>query len=274
MRISKLYSRPVASFQFLNAARRRSVPNVERIFVLRAECSGLPHELDAVIAAADLQGLEHWSTANGNPPRLMGDVLPELLRDRVLPELSIDAAKTGVFLCGDLYTVPGAAKRGGTGDVTSVWYAFADVFPWVAGVAGNHDMFGNRPDSAPKFPHGMWYLDGETVTLNSVVVSGVGGVIGSPDRNQRRTEADYCTLLELILAHTACDVLLLHDGPDGPEAGQKGSSAIRSVVETYNPPLVIRGHAHWRQPLVELEGGSQVLNVDSRIVILTHADAS
>ena len=33
-------------------------------------------------------------------------------------------------------------KRGGSGDVTGVWLAFADIFQWVAGVAGNHDTFG------------------------------------------------------------------------------------------------------------------------------------
>jgi len=36
--------------------------------------------------------------------------------------------------------------------------------------------------------------------------------------------------------------------------------------------LVIRGHAHWKQPFVEFENGLQVLNVDARIVILTSDD--
>lgn len=32
--------------------------------------------------------------------------------------------------------------------------------------------------------------------------------------------------------------------------------------------LVISGHVHWSQPLADIRGGAQVLNVDSRVVLL------
>ena len=35
--------------------------------------------------------------------------------------------------------------------------------------------------------------------------------------------------------------------------------------------LVVCGHCHWHEPLVELRGGVQVLNVDARAVVLTTA---
>jgi len=43
---------------------------------------------------------------------------------------------------------------------------------------------------------------------------------------------------------------------------------IRVAIERLRPSLVVRGHAHWKQPLVQLSGGAQVLNVDARVVVL------
>lgn len=271
MFITDLIEKPIASFRFLNAARRGGVPNVERIGVMHAHTTGISEELDAIIATADLQGLEHWETANGQPPRLMGEVIPRLLTEQVLPALNISPARTGVLLCGDLYTVPGATKRGGTGDVTSVWHAFGSEFHWVAGVAGNHDTFGNNQDTDPSFPRHMHFLDGDTVDLDGINVAGIGGTIGSPTRNRRRTETDFCELLELMLAEKRADIVIMHDGPDGPALGQKGSPAIRQVLGKHRnkqSQLVIRGHAHWEEPLISLTNKTQVLNVDSRIVIM------
>jgi hypothetical protein len=48
------------------------------------------------------------------------------------------------ILAGDLYSAPGGDVRGATGDLRSVWSAFADAFAWVVGVAGNHDLFGSE----------------------------------------------------------------------------------------------------------------------------------
>ena len=64
------------------------------------------------------------------------------------------------------------------------------------------------------------------------------------------------------------DVLVMHDGPDVPESRHRGSPVIRQALERLRPPLVVRGHAYWKQPLVELAGGTQVLNVDGRVVVL------
>ena len=60
----------------------------------------------------------------------------------------------------------------------------------------------------------------------------------------------------------------MHDDPIGPDPKQQGSVAVRGVLNLAKPPLAIRGHAHWDDPLIELEAGTQVLNVDCRIVVM------
>jgi Icc protein len=70
-----------------------------------------------------------------------------------------------------------------------------------------------------------------------------------------------------LLRHET-DILITHDGPNDPNQGLRGSPIIREVVERLKPSLVIRGHAYWKQPLAQLAGGVQVLNVDARVVVL------
>ncbi|MFN0052261.1 MAG: metallophosphoesterase family protein [Planctomycetales bacterium] len=72
----------------------------------------------------------------------------------------------------------------------------------------------------------------------------------------------------MLRLHPLPDVLLVHDGPDGPLTGQRGLSRVRELLEASGMGLVIRGHAHWEQPLAEFPGGLQVLNVDERVVVL------
>ena len=50
--------------------------------------------------------------------------------------------------------------------------------------------------------------------------------------------------------------------------GLRGAPSIRQALERLRLQLVVRGHAYWKQPPVELTGGMQVLNVDGRVVIL------
>jgi len=81
------------------------------------------------------------------------------------------------------------------------------------------------------------------------------------------SEEDYVHRLETLLFQTV-DVVVTHDGPDVPDLRLLGSPIIRGVLERLQPPLVVRGHAYWRCPLAILDGGTQILNVDGRTVIL------
>lgn len=64
-------------------------------------------------------------------------------------------------------------------------------------------------------------------------------------------------------------MVVMHDGPDAPVARHRGSPIIRQALEKSEPTFVVRGHAHWNEPFAQLSNGTQVLNVDARVVILT-----
>ena len=237
--------------------------------VHHATVDRLPEGLDAIIVTADLQARECVPGVPSLPARLLGEVLPQLLIEEVLPLLDLeDPSRVAAFLAGDFYTLPGLEKRGGTGDVSSVWQAFSDRFSWVAGVAGNHDLFGPNRETRPQQSDSMHYLDGDVLELAGLRVGGIGGIIGKASKPQRREEVDYFQTLERILFQNI-HVLITHEGPCGNETGQQGDFRIRDILEQHAPCLVIRGHKHWPYPLAQYPSGLQILNVDNQVVILT-----
>ena len=260
-------SEPIIEFRYLNAGRGPGGFYVDTLPIHVAKVSELPAELAAMVVTADLQGRETFAEANGQPLRLLGEVLPQRLVAEVFPKLNLPAGRIGAVLAGDFYTVPALDKRGGSGDVTKVWHEFAYQFDWVVGVAGNHDLFGDQPSPSHQPSGNARVLDKQTVEFDSIRFAGVGGTIGNPKRLWRRTLEDYCKAIEQTLA-TQADVLVLHDGPDAADGSGKGSSEVRELLQMLPPTLVIRGHAHWKAPLAELANGTQVLNVDARCMIL------
>jgi Icc-related predicted phosphoesterase len=269
MKVIDFASSPLSEFRFLNAGKGPGAFYEDRLPIHHARVDQLPNGLDAIIVTADLQGRERFQNAHRRPLRLLGEVVPTYLIQEILPQLGMnDPSRVAALLAGDFYTVPALDKRGGTGDVSSVWQKFGEVFAWVAGVAGNHDTFGEKVAQRPRFPRHLHYLDGDTVEMTGLRVAGIGGIIGNPSRHQRRSEESFLCTLELLLQEHA-DVILMHEGPEGTLAGQPGSSRIRALLEKSQPALVIRGHAHWDNPLIQFDNGLQVLNVDARVVILT-----
>ena len=115
----------------------------------------------------------------------------------------------------------------------------------------------------------LWHANDEPLPRWEVIdsIAGLGGIIGNPRRPRRRSDEQYTQCLKSLLEHRT-DILITHDDPNDPVGGQRGSPTIREIVERLRPSLVIRGHAHWKQPLVRLSGGVQVLNVDARVVVL------
>ena len=267
MRILSINPDPIIEIPFLNAGRGPGGFYEDRLPVQEAVVDRLPDGVSAIIATADLQGRELFQEAPQGVPRLLGEALPSRLAAEILPGLGVTEGRIGVLLAGDLYTVPTLDRRGGSGDVRGVWGAFGDEFSWVAGVAGNHDTFGKDPKALPRFPRHLHYLDNDRVNLDGLKVAGLGGIVGNPRRPRRRSDDQYTECLESLLRHRT-DILITHDGPNDPVQGHRGSSIIREVVERLRPSLVVRGHAHWKQPLVRLCGGVQVLNVDARVVVL------
>lgn len=269
MRIDHIEDELIAEIPFLNAGKGAGSFYVDKLPIHLGYASRLPAGISALIVTADLQGREKLGKKNGFPPRLLGQVLPKMLAHEILPLLDLPSQQIGVVLAGDFYTVPNLDKRGGTGDVTPVWKAFADQFDWVVGVAGNHDLFGTKDKAydQPRLPRNCYFLDKDYRSINDMKFAGVGGIIGNPRRVWRKTEEQFADAV-LELADHRPEILIMHDGPNSPLDGYRGSSSIRETLAVCPPMLVIRGHAHWPAPLARLSSGHQVLNVDARVVIL------
>lgn len=134
-----------------------------------ARASGLPEGIGSIVLTSDLQGRERE-----RQNRLLGEVVAEelgLLADLVdIPPIDL------AILAGDLYEYPDCHKRSGSGEVSSVWQAFAGISQ-VLGVHGNHDVL-----SAPReLPRHARVLDGDILKMNQLVIGGVGGIIVTPN---------------------------------------------------------------------------------------------
>jgi 3',5'-cyclic-AMP phosphodiesterase len=248
---------PLGEIRYLNASPRGGTV-VARLPVVRAVVGALADELDAIIACSDLQGIVR---GEGGAAELLGvevaAVLEELAFEGALPP----AARTGVILAGDLFSVPEANKRGGYGGVVDVWRAFADRFAWVAGVAGNHDDISGIAELGER----VHLLDGDVVEVDGIRIGGVGGIIGSKPKPGRRLEAEQVALIERAIDREP-DVLVLHEGPSG-DGDQRGNSTLRELVEAGGVAFTVCGHDHWPSPLASHPHG-QILNVDTRVVVM------
>jgi len=272
MRIVSIEESPFHLLPYRNVSGDRRIVRATLPF-LRAKVDALPNGLDAIMATADLQGREFPTNESANG-RLLGKHLAEhcalLAGTGMLPPLD----RIGVILAGDLYTRELLDKRGGSGDVRQVWAAFVQRFRWVTGVAGNHDFFGKTP-SVPDFKAFLrqpktHFLDGHVVELDGLKIGGLSGVVGDSARKLfRREEKVFASEIRRLIG-APLDLLVMHDGPDAGET-KRGWPSIREALEQSRPTLVIRGHAHWECPLAVLSNGTQILNADSRVVILGKA---
>jgi len=220
---------------------------------LRVSVDGLPDSLDAIIATGDLQGFTVASGTRAGLGEAVAFEIARLQREGLLPPPD----RTAVVLTGDLHA--GAGEE----DVLPVWRAFRNVGRWVAGVAGNHDRL------VPPVPRDVnaHLLDGSTVALDGIRVGGLSGIVSATAGLWHRRERDYINRLSLLMEQQ-CDLLVLHDGPNVAGTDLPGWPSIRHLLESATPVLMIRGHDHWPQPMAELANGTQVLNVEGRVVVL------
>lgn len=268
MRVVEIASEPVHELEYLDAAPR-SGTQVRRLPIFRGTAEGLPPGIDAVLVTSDLQGRARLTSAGGASV-LLGEVLAAEYAALAELETVPPPSFTGVILAGDLYAAPGADKLGATGDVRAVWRAFAADYRWATGVAGNHDLFGSSQELGRfRRESGVHLLDGDCVVLDGLRIAGVGGICGNPRKENRREPEEFLKKIGQVLANRP-HVLVLHEGPDGAAAGLRGNPDVRAAVDD-RKALVICGHVHWPAPLATLPGGTQVLNVDARAVVLERA---
>ncbi len=259
LHIVRLDDHPVRELRYLNAARGGGT-EVTRLGLQLGTARGLPDGVDALVATSDLQGIV--PDPHTRESTLLGVAvaawLEELGDEGVIPR----TVRCGALLAGDLYSVPAANKRGGYGDVSDVWAAFADRFAWVVGVAGNHDDV-----SAVASSDEVRVLDGERITRSGLRVGGVSLVCGNPAKTGRRDEGEQLAQVDLV-TEDGLDLLVLHEGPNGAD-DQPGHAAVRALVER-RVGLTVCGHVHWPRALATTERG-QILNVDARVVVLSRA---
>jgi Icc protein len=265
MRILGLEKKPIERLRYTNAAKRGGV-ETSTLEVLRATVDTLPEGVLGLLATSDLQGVvAPWEY--GGETCLLGEYLPEAMSAWAGDGLFPNPATLGAVLAGDLYSAPAGDVRGASGDVRSVWAAFAGSFSWVVGVAGNHDLFGSDRDLRRFTAQpGVHLLDGESVVLGQTRFGGVGYIIGDPARPGRRELDDYMAAIDLVLEQGP-EVLVLHNGPPG-DRSQRGVAEIRERLLNAPPLLVICGHTDWDFPLHDLANGSQILNVHARAVLI------
>ncbi|MEM7609154.1 MAG: metallophosphoesterase [Myxococcota bacterium] len=267
MKILSLSREPFHRVRYINAGRRGKAESAYLPF-FEGEVEGLPSGVDALVCASDLQGVvPSWRNEGANT--LLGvhlaDELLELAERGVLPY----PERTGIVLAGDLYSAPGGDVRGASGDVREVWEAFAASFRWVTGVQGNHDRFGTARERARLESHeGVNLINGDVIELDGMRFGGVGEIMGDPRKAGRRSEGDFLAAVELVVGERP-DLVVLHQGPDGKRE-QRGSAEVGEVVSDLQG-LVVCGHVHWPTPLCTPQNGPQVLNVDSRVVVLRSA---
>jgi len=259
LHIVRLDDQPARELRYLNAARGGGT-EVTRLGLQLGTARGIPDGVDALVVTSDLQGIV--PDPHTRESTLLGVAvaawLEELGDEGVIPR----TVRCGALLAGDLYSVPAANKRGGYGDVSDVWAAFADRFAWVVGVAGNHDDV-----SAVNPSDDVRVLDGERTTRGGLHIGGVSLVSGNPAKPGRRDEDEQLAHVDLV-TEGGLDLLVLHEGPHGGD-DQPGHAAVRALVER-RVALTVCGHVHWPRALATTERG-QILNVDARVVVLARA---
>jgi calcineurin-like phosphoesterase family protein len=129
----------------------------------------------------------------------------------------------------------------------------------VIGVQGNHDTF-----SSTFRQLGTCHLLDGTSTGS---IAGVSLIAGNVDKPGRRSEAEQARRIREVTRH-APEVLLLHEGPPGTGAGERGSRFIIDALHEAFDGLIICGHCHWPTPLSTC-AEHQVLNVDARAILVT-----
>ena len=226
-----------------------------------AEYDNVNTDIDLLIIASDLQGI---AEENGQK-HLLGEKLPSFLKALIEIELP-KYKKVGVLLCGDLFT--SLEKRGSSGDVRKVWNEFNNHFDWVVGVAGNHDTFGNENEKDKfKSQANIHLLHKEKIELNGIRIGGISGIIGRSDKTNRVEESDFLDGLTK-LSKKDLDFILIHETPDFPKNNENGNSKIRKHIEKLNPTRIFCGHCHWNNSLANFDNKIQVLNVDSKVILM------
>ena len=211
-----------------------------------------------ILATADLQGRERHASN-----RLLGELAAEEII--ALQELGVLPRFDLCTLCGDFYDYPDLRKLGGTGDVTPVINALSKTAVRTFAVLGNHDEV-RESELSPE----VTILDGNAIKIESLTIAGVSGIVGNPKRNNRKTEDEFLSAVERC-SNSRIDILLLHQGPEGPTEAEYGFYKLNEFLKKRADLLVMFGHCHWSEPF-HCECRNLFCNVDARVIAFLPAE--
>ena len=64
------------------------------------------------------------------------------------------------------------------------------------------------------------------------------------------------------------DFMLLHEEPNHSELKLRCNLKIREIIEMGKKSVICCGHTHWKHTLVKKDNGTQIINADSKCIIL------
>lgn len=251
----RLEPQPFYLLSFLNAgAGHHAGSYSENLPFYKGTIEGLPAGTPPLMLTADLQGRTDYGDSEET---LLGVAIPnelfEIGADFDLPAPDASLA----LLAGDFYTYPNASKRGGTGHVDAVWEQMEAAFAETFGVAGNHDLFKNKPRNL---------LEGQCRHYGKLRIAGVSGIIGNPAKPNRLDAREFAARLDNVLSE-APHILLLHAAPDLGDDAPGSVELTQMLIESNFSGLIVCGHVHWEQRVQRL-GRATVLNVHEAVVLL------
>jgi hypothetical protein len=255
MLLCELPKKPFHRLPFLNAgAGRRQAAYPELLPFYRSTIEGLPAGTPPFLLTADLQGRTDYGDSDGT---LLGCCISEQLIEIEETQGLPPVESCLVLLAGDFYTLPNAAKRGGTGPVDAVWDAMEVHYLDVRGVTGNHDSFRHKPREL---------LDGHCAHFDNLRIGGVSGIIGSTLKPMRRCPDEFAHFLAQALSEDP-EILILHSPPHVNEANP-GSIAVTEMLDDFNfEGLLVCAHMPWHDRNQRV-GRFTCVNAHEGVVIL------
>ena len=183
------------------------------------------------------------------------------------------AAKKLVELAADADVIIGAGdfatRRKGLADTLEV---LQDIQTPAILVPGNGESVDELQAASSGWKHAR-VLHGDGCTIDGIEFWGVGGGIPVTPFGDWSYDLDETAAAELLAGCPKGGVLVVHSPPidtvDHDSSGQiRGSQAIRELVESNQPKLVVCGHIHsdWEKQVVL--GESRILNAGPAGVLL------
>ena len=184
-----------------------------------------------------------------------------------------DAAKKLVELAADADVIIGAGdfatRRKGLADTLEV---LQDIQTPAILVPGNGESVDELQAASSGWKHAC-VLHGDGCTIDGIEFWGVGGGIPVTPFGDWSYDFDETAAAELLAGCPKGGVLVVHSPPidtvDHDSSGQiRGSQAIRELVESNQPKLVVCGHIHsdWEKQVTL--GESRILNAGPNGVLL------